>query len=293
MNPKRIKVANSDRGKNLLRFLVNHFAGFSNKQLKSMIEMGFVTCNQMIVRNASLVVKSGDLIAAFFDLFSQRKQISNQLRIIREQEGYLLCHKPIGMTTDEKIFSEVIAKKVHLVHRLDKETSGILILAKNKKTQKKFEVMFRRREIQKNYIAVCRGILTKKQGTLYGRLAKLKKIQGQTLWTAKSANGLKALTEYRVLREGKYYSLISLHPITGRTHQLRVQLKETGHPIIGDLLYGDQQHVTLRMYLHAYGLRFYDPFTIEDVTATADLPKEFFQIMDLSVKSKAALEGSR
>ncbi|GAB4190592.1 MAG: RluA family pseudouridine synthase [Simkaniaceae bacterium] len=271
----RLFVADAqDEGSTLGKFLAERLKEYSGKQIKSMIDAGTVCVNKKILQRSSYRICAGDSIEAYVNIFAKRKKISSEIGIIYETSHYFLCFKPIEMPSEEDSFCRALGKTVFPVHRLDKETSGIILVAKTAEAQKKLQKIFRERKISKKYIAIVEGRLKKKKGELEGFFAKKRQIQGQSLWTGKARQGLYALTMYEVLQEYVRYSLLALMPYTGRTHQLRVQCSELGHPIVGDCQYGSKT-VAERMFLHAYELAFEDPFAKKMVSKKAPIPQEF------------------
>ncbi len=170
---------------------------------------------------------------------------------------WLLEHYP-----EVKNVGEDPAMRPGIVHRLDKETSGIMIVPKNQKTFEELKLLFQEHKIQKTYIAVVAGVLNKKEGTIDAPIG----IKNGTLKRSVFATRMlkPAITKYKVLKEfkkdGNTYSLLEVAPETGRTHQIRVHLASIGHPIMGDALYGKKNHPTfaLRLMLHARKLEFSD-----------------------------------
>ncbi len=165
----------------------------------------------------------------------------------------------------------------HLVHRLDKGTSGVLLMARTLPMKKALEALFKKRESRKTYIALIKGDLRKDQGTIDNRLSKKGTFHGQTLYGS-APKGQIAITHWKILEKRKGKSLIELHPETGRTHQLRIHMAGMGHPILGDLQYG--RNVSFpedinRLCLHAYRLSFIHPKTKKKVQVTSSLPTLF------------------
>lgn len=160
-----------------------------------------------------------------------------------------------------------------IVHRLDKNTSGLIIIAKNDNSHVKLSNMFANKEVKKTYLAISRGILKEKNGkieSLIGRDPKERKRMAVV-----KENGKNAITNYHVLDEKNNVSLISVNIETGRTHQIRVHLKSLGHPIIGDETYGSKNDIFTRQMLHAYKLELTHPITNEKLEFIGDLPEDF------------------
>lgn len=164
-----------------------------------------------------------------------------------------------------------------IVHRLDKNTSGLIIVAKNDLAHKELSEMFKIKTIKKTYIAIVNGKLKKKKGrieTLIGRNPKDRKKMAVVY-----RNGKNAITNYWVLDEKDDYSLLKVQIETGRTHQIRVHMKHIGHPILGDEVYGKTSKIANRQMLHAYKLEFVHPVTKNKMKLTGDIPEDFKDVL--------------
>lgn len=151
-----------------------------------------------------------------------------------------------------------------LVHRLDKQTSGLMVIAKNEKTHRKLAEQFRRKLVQKRYMAVVDGTVTQDDGEIdlpIGRFAEKK------MWDVK-ADGKSARTRFWVKKRDGKFTWLELEPVTGRTNQLRIHCAAIGHPICGDLIRGGTENE--RLCLHAYSISFQHPITKEDLKFQAD-----------------------
>ncbi|WP_347292803.1 RluA family pseudouridine synthase, partial [uncultured Brachyspira sp.] len=169
-------------------------------------------------------------------IFYNKKMIN----IIYEDEYFLIINKESGIEVDDSLIDIIKKdypniKELFLVHRLDKYTSGILILAKDNNTKTYFENAFKNREINKVYHAIVEGVPKNIKGTIDIQIAKDTKNPNKRIAVKKG--GEIAITHYKVLKKFKLHSLLELKPITGRTHQIRVHLSYLGNPIIGDKIY--------------------------------------------------------
>lgn len=244
----------------------------SNREIKQALEQGGCRLNGKIERFASTSLVPGDTLA--FRLPEKASQ--EKYAILHQDTSLTLFNKPSGLITE--------APHGHfLVHRLDKGTSGVILMARTLSMKNSLELLFRKKEIKKIYIALVQGIPKKKEGTIATSLAKKGTFHGQTLYGS-APHGKEAITHYKVLKKRKGFSLIELHPETGRTHQLRVHMAEMGHPILGDLQYGRDvsfSHDVNRLCLHAYRLSFKHPKTGQMVQALAPLPALFKKLMGI------------
>ena len=166
-----------------------------------------------------------------------------------------------------------------LVHRLDRETTGALILAKQAAVFDLFVKQFKTFQVEKRYLTIVDGIIEEKKGIIENYLGKKKVYAGQTIWGAVSSpSGLYACTEWKCLKKGDKVSLLTCIPKTGRTHQIRVHMAEMGHPILGDFQYGKIFQSTYhpsRYLLHAEEIRFLHPLTGEVLCVNAPVPDDF------------------
>ncbi|BDU51093.1 RluA family pseudouridine synthase [Haliovirga abyssi] len=165
-----------------------------------------------------------------------------------------------------------------IVHRLDKNTSGLIIVAKNDLAHRELTEMFKEKTIKKTYIAIVNGKLKKEKGrieTLVGRNPKDRKKMAVVY-----RNGKNAITNYWVLDEKDGYSLVKVQIETGRTHQIRVHMKSLGHSILGDDVYGKTSKIAARQMLHAYKLEFMHPVTKKEMKLTGEIPEDFKDVLE-------------
>ncbi len=179
----------------------------------------------------------------------------NSLRIIFENDGILVVDKPVGLDFhgESGLVSQVrdLYPEVFGVHRLDKDTSGIIVFAKNKNIQSELSQRFQNRKVEKYYLALGKGKPSKKQGMVKGDLVATR---NGSYKLARSLNNPSITKFHSTFIEERDLRLFLLKPLTGKTHQLRVVLKSLGCPIIGDSRYGNVK--SDRMYLHATGIKF-------------------------------------
>ena len=166
-------------------------------------------------------------------------------------------------------------KRPGIVHRLDKDTSGVMMVAKNDETQTELSRMLKDREIEKHYLALAEGIMKEKEGVIEAPIGRSKKDRKKM---AVDPDGRPAVTEWKVLAEGRNCSLLDVHILTGRTHQIRVHMRSIQHPVCGDPLYGFEKGVKAPcLMLHARSLSFVHPRTKEKKTFQAPLPGDFLK----------------
>lgn len=160
-----------------------------------------------------------------------------------------------------------------IVHRLDKDTSGVIVVAKNDEAHTNLSEMFKEKTLEKTYVCIAKGIFKEKSGrieTLIGRDSRDRKKMAVV-----TENGKIAISNYEVLDESKNYSLVKVRIETGRTHQIRVHMKSLNHPILGDSTYGNSTDGIKRQMLHSYRLKFIHPISKKEMVVTAPIPEDF------------------
>lgn len=215
--------------------------------------------------------------------------IKMDLKIIYEDEALLIIDKPAGIPVHPSIlhytnslsngvkyyFDSInLKKKIRPVNRLDRNTSGIVIFAKNQYIQECLIHQMQTKEFKKTYLAVVEGHLKKLNGTID---APITRKENSIIERCVAENGEKSITHYKVLKQNfeKNYDIVECLLETGRTHQIRVHLSYIGHPLIGDTLYGNNSKYISRQALHAYKVEFIHPITNKLMQFTSDIPKDF------------------
>ena len=233
--------------------------------------------NGRIKTFASTDVRRGDWIEVV-STTSSKPQASCQ--IIYEDDALMVIFKPAGLLVEQHAIDRAVGQRTILVHRLDKETSGLVLLAKDQSTATCLETMFRERTIQKEYLAIVDGELERPRGILSWPLKMKKRLVHEVYWGV-DASGKEAITEFVRLRLGKAATLVLLKPKTGRTHQLRVHMAHLGHPIIGDYQYADQFRCSVRpqrCLLHAWKLTLVHPVDGQTRTWEAPIPEDMQEV---------------
>ena len=166
-----------------------------------------------------------------------------------------------------------------IVHRLDKDTSGLIIVAKNDKAHTKLTEMFKNKEIKKTYLAIVKGKVSKETGRIETNIGRDEKDRKKMSVSRDEKKGKLAITTYKVIDSNERYSLLDVNIETGRTHQIRVHMKHIGYPILGDIVYGRPDNKIMIQMLHAYKLEFKHPITSEEMVLEAQLPKDFVEAL--------------
>ena len=164
-----------------------------------------------------------------------------------------------------------------IVHRLDKDTSGLIIIAKDDTAHLKLTDMFKEKTISKTYLAVCKGNFKEKSGRLENLIGRNPKDRKKMAVVER--NGKRAISNYEVLSEVDGYSFVRVKIETGRTHQIRVHMKYLNHPILGDSVYGKSSKLADRQMLHAYSLELQHPINGKDMKVIGNLPEDFKTVL--------------
>lgn len=276
-------VSASEMGSKLLHFLSMRLEGkYSARFLKKAIERNCCEINGRAERFASAVLGTGDRVCFYAEQVHSMVEGSAPPQIIFEDDALLILNKPAGMTCDERGVLKVLkerASSVQLVHRLDKETTGVLIFAKNKAIFNDFVQQFKHFQVEKHYLTIVDGVVEQLKGVIENYLGTIDSYAGQTMQGSVSAEkGLYASTEWRLIKKGKRASMLACTPKTGRTHQIRVHMAEMKHPILGDYQYGKHflcPYRPPRYLLHAESIVFFHPMTRERMQFSAPLPDDF------------------
>ncbi|MES2121746.1 MAG: RluA family pseudouridine synthase [Chlamydiota bacterium] len=277
------RVTSDEEGMRLQAFLKEKcLQAPSVKSLKRAIDGKCCTVNRRIELRSSLSLKAGDTVALSPDAFQEEDKKSAALIPLYEDGALFICNKPSGVVSENAALRSVIpqwGKNWAVVHRLDKETTGALIIAKTSTAKEKMLAAFKERQVEKIYLAIVDGIPGKEQGKVDNSLDQVRTLHGQPVYGAVDPKkGKRAVTHWKCLKKGKNAALIWCQPITGRTHQIRVHLSGIGHPILGDVLYGKKFRCSLqpkRNLLHAYQIQFPHPTSGKKIKVVAPIPSDF------------------
>ncbi|HEY2810896.1 MAG TPA: RluA family pseudouridine synthase [Rhabdochlamydiaceae bacterium] len=272
------RVSAKEAGMSLLSFLrEKNELGVSVKALKRAVDGKCCAVNGHLETFSSHRLEEGDVVTLRHLPPSRPKKMP--LTVLFEDQDLLFVDKPAGLICENRYFAPLIQGRAHLIHRLDKETSGVVMLGKNKEIIEEMIALFRKKQIRKYYLALVDGCIREEKGKMQSGLKKEAKRQA-TFREAKGRGAADALTLWKCLGRSQTASLLLCEPITGRTHQLRVHLNGIGHPILGDTHYGKRFRCTLkplRHFLHAQRIAFVHPKTQSLVDVVAPLPLDFEQ----------------
>jgi 23S rRNA pseudouridine1911/1915/1917 synthase len=322
--PISLRVAPDDAGKRLDQFLVSRLEGVSRARVQELIAAEKVLVDQAPAK-ASLKLRGGEIVtvlgraerpplrAIAEEIPLDVRYEDDDLAVINKPAG-MMVHAGAGPTESDHNRGTLVNALLHhfaslskvggelrpgIVHRLDKETSGLIVVAKNDEAHRKLAAQFAAREVKKKYIALVHGWVKKDQGTIAQSISRDR--VHRTRMTTRHAGGRDAVTHYHVTRRletafGKF-TLLDVKIDTGRTHQIRVHMKSLGHPVVGDTLYGAPRITRpspakrgmpadaaldlslIRNFLHAAELELQHPRTGEKLSLNSDLPPELLKFL--------------
>jgi len=317
-------VFNADKGQEPYRidkFLMNRIEGATRNKLQQAINTGLILVNNKEVKQ-NYKVKAFDQIVVYSDLSPESTEIVPEkldLNIVYEDDDILIINKPAGMVVhpgsgnysgtllngvawylqhENPSISETVLPRFGLVHRIDKNTSGLLVLAKKDKAMRQLAKQFYDHTVKRQYLALVWGDVEKETGTIIAHVGR--NLRYRKLFEAypDGDHGKEAITHYKVLERFNYVTLLQCVLETGRTHQIRVHMKHLGHPLFNDDFYGGDKIVkgTIfskykqfvdncfaicpRQALHAKTLGFVHPETGKEIFFDTDLPNDIKQVIE-------------
>jgi 23S rRNA pseudouridine1911/1915/1917 synthase len=323
---RTVEVPLGAGGQRLDAFLTQHLENVSRSRVQLLLEQGGVELDGKQAK-ASHKLRGGETISVLGDPEPPPLRAIPEaipLEIVYEDDDLAVVNKPAGMmvhagsglTEDERNRGTLVNALLHhigklssssgplrpgIVHRLDKQTSGLIIVAKNDAAHAKLSAMFSRRQVHKLYLSLVHGVLEKNSGTVDAAISR--DVIRRTRMTTRRQGGRSAVSHWKVLRriDGPYgkFTLVSVRIETGRTHQIRVHMASLGHPVVGDALYGAPAAIVPaasggkrqpnnsfprlaldRNFLHAAELEFPHPRTGEPVKLAVELPDDLKAFME-------------
>lgn len=283
------RINNNDNFSNLKELLKVYFY-ISDRLLLKLKQNNKILVNGKIA-NIHNSLNCGDLVEIIIDFEEDNSNIipvKMDLNILYKDDALLIINKPAGIPVHPSMdhFTDSLSngvrfyfdsiglkKKIRPVNRLDRNTSGIVIFAKNEYIQ---ECLVRQMKVglfKKEYIAICEGKFEHEEGTINAPIGRK---ENSIIERCVRVDGDTAITEYKVLKynETNNYSIVKCNLKTGRTHQIRVHMSYIGHPILGDTLYGNSSNLIQRQALHSYKVKFIHPISRKEVTFSAELPSD-------------------
>lgn len=281
------KIKKSDNYINLKDLLKNYFKISDRLLIKLKHEQKIFVNNTKVY--VDMPLNLGDIVSVYIDFIEDNSNIvptEMNLEKVYEDNALLIVNKPAGITVHPSMqhfedslsngiryyFDSIgLKKKIRPVNRLDKDTSGLVVFAKNEYIQECLVRQMKTKQFVKEYIAVCDGIFENNKGTINAPIARK---ENSIIERCVSKSGDTAITHYEVLKKFDNYSVIKCVLETGRTHQIRVHTAYLGHPLLGDTLYGSSSSLISRQALHAYKISFIHPVTRKLLELTARIPDD-------------------
>lgn len=276
------------------KYLANN-TSFSRQTITKMIEEGFILVNEKAVK-CSYKVKKDDVILIKDGFIKQMNLEATKVNfeIVYEDDYLLVINKPSGLVVHpgagnynntlvngllyyNKNLSNLENSRPGIVHRLDKDTSGLMLVAKSDEAHKLLSDDFKNKRIHREYIALLDGIFPQEAAIIDAPIARSKKYFDKM---EVSSDGKKAITNLKVIKKYKNYTLVKLILETGRTHQIRVHLSYIGYPVFNDPVYSGKKCTEFGQFLHSSYLKFTHPITKEVLEFSCKLPIEFQTFID-------------
>ena len=285
--PDRIVTWDVPETTTLLAFVEKRLADHSKTKVKSMLKHNQFAVNSMPTSQFDTPLEDGDKVSVNFTK-SFRVFSSPRIKLVYEDNDILVINKGYGvlsMGTDNikegtaySIMREYVKysdprAKVFIVHRLDRDTSGLMMLAKTMEAKDTMQHNWNNMVLNRKYVAVVEGVIPDDEGVVKSYLAET--AQFEVYSTQDPTKGQLAITRYKVLKRSSGYTLVELELDTGRKHQIRVHMKDLGHPIVGDRKYGASSSPIRRLALHARTLRFVHPITRKEMNFELPVPTRF------------------
>jgi 23S rRNA pseudouridine1911/1915/1917 synthase len=276
----------------LMNFLQQNFSDKSRTTIKSILTHRQVSVDHKIVTRHDHSLLPGQLVLITWGRMP--KEVHHHgLKILFEDEYLIVIEKEAGLlsiATDkviEKTAYSILSNhvknedpknKIFVVHRLDRETSGLMLFAKSQEIQYLLQEEWKKTILERTYLAVVEGTFERDHGTITSWLRESKAL---IVYSSNDPDkGQKSITHYKVIKNNEYFTLLEVNPETGRKNQIRVHMQELGHPIVGDKKYGATQNPLKRLGLHALVLAFIHPLTGKDVRFETPIPSGFIRLFN-------------
>lgn len=303
VNSNLIEVATDlIKSERIDRFLAHQFSDLSRSRIQTLIDQGYVTVNDVLCQNKKDLIKAGDRIELVTPDLTPLDLVAQEipLDVLYEDEHLIVINKPAGMVvhpaaghSDGTLVNALLAhctelsgingtQRPGIVHRLDKDTSGVMVVAKSDRAHQDLQAQIQAKTARREYFGIVRGTPKSESGTIDAAIARHKSDRKKM---AVVADGRRAITHWQIQERLGNYTLIKFDLETGRTHQIRVHCAHMGWAIAGDPLYGHPNKETSQYLsgqaLHAWRLTFKHPISEEIIVNTASLPENFEKLLAL------------
>ncbi len=292
-----LTVEEEGKGERIDGFLVEKL-DFTRTRIQNLIKEGHIRVNEKKIK-PSYKVEKNDIITGIIPKIEEVEIIPENIHIdiIYEDKDIAVINKQAGLVVHpaQGHYSGTLVNAIlwhikdlsgingelrpGIVHRLDKDTSGLLIIAKNDRAHINLTKMFQEKRIKKTYLAILKGKLQKSEGRLVTQIGRDKNDRKRMAVINEIKNGKTAITNYKTIFQDERFTLVKVNIETGRTHQIRVHMKYLGYPILGDSVYG-RKDSEKRQMLHAYKLEFFHPVTSEPMKFIGKIPEDFTNVLE-------------
>src|SRR5690625_4420680 len=253
----------------LLPFLYKAFSNRSRNSVKSILRRGQVSVNGKETTQFNERLQEGDFVTVLKNEAAKRLGALVGIEILHENKDEFFT---VQQQMIEYVKHQHLRNHIYMTHRLDRDTSGVMILARNIKTQHYLQNNWHEVVPERSYQALVEGEVEKDKGTVKSYLKETKTFY---VYSTEDEDGLHAVTHYEKVKSNGKYSLLNVHLETGRKNQIRVHMKDLGHPVAGDKKYGAETNPLNRLCLHAQSITFIHPKTKKPVTVRAKAPRSF------------------
>ena len=276
----------------LLEFLLVALHGKSRTAVKAMLARRIVSVDGKIVTHAKHPLSAGQLVT-IGDKSPEKPKALRGVKIIFEDDAVIVIDKSAGLLSvaadtgsersAQSVVSEYITRrnpkqKIFVVHRLDRDTSGIMMFVKDKEMQRNFRTNWQEVVLTRTYAVVVEGVVAKNGGTIKSWLHGTDSLR---TWSDQNPEGgQKAISHYKVIQRSAEFSLLDVELETGRKNQIRVHMQDFGHPVIGDDKYGAATNPIRRLGLHAQILKFNHPVSGQNMAFESETPKDFLRLFN-------------
>ncbi|MFD0680555.1 MULTISPECIES: RluA family pseudouridine synthase [unclassified Paenibacillus] len=288
-NPSPTKLYTVKEPAELLSFLITTLSNQGRNSIKSILSRGQVSVNNQVVTVYNYPLQPGQTVSIRKDRASEAPPMVG-LKILHEDEDIIVVQKDAGLlsvASDQAHENELTAYKqltahvrignpknrIFIVHRLDRDTSGVMLFAKSERVQQTLQNAWQDTVKERTYVALVEGMVKKQEGTISSWLKESATLK---MYSSSYPNdGQHAVTHYKVIQSNRNFSLLEVHLETGRKNQIRVHMQDMGHPIAGDKKYGSTTKPINRLGLHARVLSFIHPRSGELLRFETEIPKSF------------------
>lgn len=287
--PAALKTYTVTEPAELLAFLLKTVTGKGRNAIKSMLARGQFAVNGKTVTRHDHPLQPGQMVTVDLEKRTEAKELLG-LTIVHEDEDIIVIQKDAGLlsiatgednelTAYRQLMEHVRQanpkNRVYVVHRLDRDTSGVMMFARSEAVQQALQNNWKETVKERSYTALVEGAVKKPEGTISSWLKETSTLKMYS--SPHQGDGLHAVTHYKLLQGNRHFSLLEVHLETGRKNQIRVHMSDIGHPIAGDKKYGAQTKAVGRLGLHARVLSFVHPTTGELLTFESPIPKTFLK----------------